>query len=405
MWFIWIGCTEPPDDGPDPACPEVCEVALRLDATPGAVIVRSDPPGFSFEGDVLDGDGAAVAHIGGLSEQAVEVALVAGGAYVADLTYACAPGASEPPCRAVRIPFVAAGPTTTTTSGTPDGTVTDVIVQEVAPSADLLFVVDDSCSMTDQQNDLIGSFPVFVDSLVGSGVDYHIGVVTTDLDRPGESGKLRAVGGQKWIDDATVDPTGVFDAMASVGTTGSGQEQGLGAVYTALELERDGYNAGFLRDASDVHVIVLSDEDDQTRSTLITEPEFEGWFDGLRGSAAERSFSSIVALTGPDRGDRYLAVTEAIGGAAYDITAGDYAAALLELGLAAAGLHREFPLSAIPDPDTLDVTVVLEEGTILEFDRDVDYVYDATRVSVVFQGYVPESGAQVVIRYVPAVRR
>jgi hypothetical protein len=57
---------------------------------------------------------------------------------------------------------------------------TDEIVQLTTPSADVLWVVDNSSSMSDNQRALTDNFPVFFDWFLGSGLDYHIGVVSTD---------------------------------------------------------------------------------------------------------------------------------------------------------------------------------------------------------------------------------
>ena len=133
-----------------------------------------------------------------------------------------------------------------------------------------------------------------------------------------QSGKLREFGGERWVDEDTVDPINVFGAMARLGTSGSSSEQGLGATYTALETLRDTYNNGFLRDESDIHVVVLSDERDQTPGNLITGDEFVDWFDNLRPDADATTFSSIVTLNGYNRGSEYIEVTEQVGGVVHE---------------------------------------------------------------------------------------
>lgn len=292
---------------------------------------------------------------------------------------------------------------TTEPAPTADDSVTDVFVQQAAPEVDALFVIDDSGSMADEQQALVESFPYFVDFFVGSGVDYHLGVVSTDMTDPRRSGKLVEVGGDRWIDDQTADPQAVFTAMASLGTYGSGTEAGLGAAFTALDPLADTYNAGFLREDSGLHVIVLSDEPDQTAPSLLTPQEFIDWFDGLRPDPAMRSFSSIVTLSGPARGADYLDVTQAIGGVVHDIADRDYADVLLALGVQAAGLQRAFTLSTLPDPATIEVEVD-DGGVTLGFAEGDDWSYDPTRNDVTFLAYVPPSGAVVRVHYEPATR-
>src|SRR5688500_13834828 len=66
---------------------------------------------------------------------------------------------------------------------------TDRIVQTTTPSVDVLWAIDTSCSMScvvgchGLISDLVvENFPKFTDYFVGSGLDYHIGVITMDTD-------------------------------------------------------------------------------------------------------------------------------------------------------------------------------------------------------------------------------
>src|SRR5262245_6111111 len=87
-------------------------------------------------------------------------------------------------------------------------TQTDVIVQVTTPMVDVLWTIDNSCSMADEQNGLTENFPKFMDYFLGSGLDYHIGVTSTDLDDPSHKGKLQDGGTPyKYIDEET--PTAI----------------------------------------------------------------------------------------------------------------------------------------------------------------------------------------------------
>ena len=104
---------------------------------------------------------------------------------------------------------------------------------------DVLWVIDNSCSMADEQEQLTSNFPSFINYFLDSGVDYHIGVISTDLDDSSEAGQLRAPDGVRFIIPDTEEPETVFEGMATVGIEGSGSEKGRGAAYTAIELRRD----------------------------------------------------------------------------------------------------------------------------------------------------------------------
>jgi hypothetical protein len=70
-------------------------------------------------------------------------------------------------------------------------------------AADVLLVFDNSCSMLDEQVLLAETAPLVLDSLDASSVDWHVGVVTTDLDSPADSGRLRSFDGALWGDPSS----------------------------------------------------------------------------------------------------------------------------------------------------------------------------------------------------------
>jgi hypothetical protein len=280
---------------------------------------------------------------------------------------------------------------------------TDVIVQLSTPKVDILWTIDNSCSMGNEQDELTENIPSFMDYFLGSGLDYHIGVVSTDLFDPSQNGKLQDGGTPyKYIDIDTPDAIGVYVAMASMGTTGHFPEKGIGATYLALETLRDTFNAGFYRDESSLHTIVVSDEQDWTEDSIVSTPEFINWYDGQKLEADERTFSSVVDFT--DHSE-YENVTEDIGGILWNINEGDFARVLDLLGVQTAGLKREFFLSQLPEPGTIDVNVDDTSGVTFHFVEATgdplvgDWTYDRSRNSITFLSYLPDELAQVRIRY------
>ncbi len=176
---------------------------------------------------------------------------------------------------------------------------------------DLLFVIDDSASMADKQNNLAVNFPNFINTLnsVEGGLpNIHLGVVTTDMGTTatqsaspgpgigtigqggcaanGKNGALQTNGAMvtgTFISDIkqtdgtrlknyTGDLATTFAQMARVGATGCGFEQPLFAMRRALE--NNPSNAGFLRPNALLGVVFLTDEDDCTaRTTEIFAPD------------------------------------------------------------------------------------------------------------------------------------
>ena len=103
---------------------------------------------------------------------------------------------------------------------------------EQAPheKVDLLFVIDDTGSMAEEQAALSDSFVALVEAVDGLGLAYHFGVVTT-ASSGDEAGVLQ---GDPWIvTAASDDPVGDLAQAVEVGTSGV-EEAGLAAMITAL---------------------------------------------------------------------------------------------------------------------------------------------------------------------------
>jgi hypothetical protein len=271
----------------------------------------------------------------------------------------------------------------------------DEITQVTTPEVDILWVIDNSGSMAEEQQKLANNFPEFVRFFLDSGLDWHIGVVSTDTDGA-EKGKLQGAGGYRYLDADTPNPTELFQQMASLGTGGSSDERGRRAAYSALtDPLLSGYNAGFYRENASLHVIVISDENDYSGSNP-SRNEFISFLNNIKADPDTVTFSSIVGPANgcatADPGTEYLAVTNAVGGITESICVSDWAPVLEQLGLQAAGLKREYFLSEVP-----------VEGTITVWVEDQGYVYDGIDESLLGNGVTQadlcESGACFTYQY------
>lgn len=297
----------------------------------------------------------------------------------------------------------------------------DKIVQVTSPAVDILWVIDVSGSMLEEQNDLAENFPAFMDYFLGSGLDYHIGVISTSM-RPmvGHQGRLQeSTGGDRWITPDTTDAKGDFATMAMMGDGVDDIEAGLEATFACLETMAvpGGYNDGFFRKGNEeagLHVNIISDENDYSDNAAIGggPAEFIDWFESLKPAASGvnvnesdlATFNSIVNPPGSGLlegtpGTRYITVTDGAGGVMHDIHGGDWIAVLEALGIQAAGLKSEYFLSHLPVVSSLDVKVELLDGTVLPFAKGPDYTYDASRNSITFTEYIPDPLSSVFIEY------
>jgi hypothetical protein len=292
--------------------------------------------------------------------------------------------------------------------------VTDYITQTQNPAADILWIIDNSCSMSNEQNKLAENFPQFMNYFVGSELDYHIGVTSTDVDNSynGSKGTLREGHSRKpiplgpevlqeestsyYIDEYTANPISVFVDMATMGTLGAGTEKGLGATYLALETKRETANIGFYRNGAAIHTITISDEIDQTPETIISRANFIDWYGGLKGQSSYTTFSAITKL---DVANNYEFVASKIGGLVFDIER-DWSPFLSELGIQASSLQTEYFLSQLPVMETINVSVI--NGFIIYTFTPEEWTYSEPRNSISFIAFQPLALSVITIQYTPA---
>lgn len=228
---------------------------------------------------------------------------------------------------------------------------------------DVLWVVDNSGSMYEEQEALAENFSGFIGWAQTLGVDYHIGVTSTDMEDPDHSGRLQ--GTIRVIDPGTPNPAEVFGDNVRLGINGSPYEMGLAASHAALSPPLvTGYNADFLRDDAKLAVIYVSDEEDQSPG----EVEFYvQYFLNMKGTAEWVTLSAICGdlpdgCSDPEMGSagaapRYHAVQNRTGGSFHSICQSDWSGLMADLGEDAFAPIRTFPLSRPADPATIAVTV------------------------------------------------
>lgn len=271
---------------------------------------------------------------------------------------------------------------------------TDVIVQHPAQSADVLFVIDNSCSMGDDQIRLAQNMPGLFAAFSSSGLDFHLGVVSTDVLLPSHSGHLQGVPGYLWIDQHTPDPVPKFRDMVLLGSGGYSPESGLLASYLALGPD---INQGFYRAdyGTALHVIYISDEPDQSIGLSTT--EFVSW---LQSQKSLVTASAIVHLYDDydcdayGFGEGYIEVAEATGGVTRSICADDWSSLVDDIGALVTGPPREFFLSGNPVEDTVEVTVEAGAVTVAP-----PFEYNRQRNSVALLDYTPPPLARIRVRY------
>ena len=279
--------------------------------------------------------------------------------------------------------------------------VTDTHYQNIPKTADILFVISNWWSSEQLQQELINAFDEMLRTMIDSGVDYHVGVISTDTDHFDDNGKLREGFGLRWIDVDTPSPMLTFQQMATMHAEGCvGPRRPRDATYMALEVEKNNWNLGFRRTNASLHTVFVSDDADQ--SYIHSFEEWTEWYGTHTHTPELDSLSTIVDLAAdtvnPTAASQFQGTVHEIENLPWDN-------ALDRIALRVRGPRMMFNLSRMPEVDSIEVWVADgEEERLFEFGEDEtsgEYMYLEEENAILFHDYRPPSHARVDITYVP----
>jgi hypothetical protein len=321
--------------------------------------------------------------------------------------------------------------------GTLQTSQTDIFDQASQATVDVLFVVDDSGSMADDQDQLAANFPEFFSTSQVDDADYHIAVTTTltvgscvpspstpNCADDDMSGYYTSCSGERFLTPSSPTPEDQFACNVRVSeernparSTSDSGEGGLRAAYNFLSAPRIDdpvINGGFLRENAKLHVIVVTDEPDQSRGPTELYVDFFRNLKGFRNeslvavSAIAKRNGEVCNADDTDRGDgRYATVVDALHGRFQSICDQDWSDSMRELGFDSVGLQVEFFLSRAATASSLSVCVRENSATAPcravapTNDGAIDgWFFDPATNSIVFNpGSVPPRGSRVEARY------
>jgi hypothetical protein len=271
------------------------------------------------------------------------------------------------------------------------------------PKIDLLIVVDNSLTMGAEQVQIAVSIPDIITDLVQPIHDIHVGVISTDMDDPQQSGRLIPYDEQLWIDGETgVDEATVWLAGAvELGTSGAPVEQARAAVMACLAEHGDGVNAGFRRGDAHLAVLLFSDEDDSSEVPDV--PDFLSWLDVEVGLEKVQVHGIVGVDQTPTCGEavgfEHLDLIQATQGTSLSICEPDFGPFLVSLAqnMITDALPHRFALREAAEPGS--VVVEIAAGTFLNVLSEDAFVYDVSTATVVIDGQGPPAGARVTIHY------
>ena len=328
--------------------------------------------------------------------------------------------------------------------------------QTINGKVDILFVIDNSGSMGQNQSRLSTNFAAWIQAFNAKGLDYHIAITTTDSYRYGLGDHTKNPdgtykystafrGGIMTSDDA--DVVSEFEAAALVGTTGSGDERALASFQATLS---DPANAAFPRSDASFSIIMIGDEDDWAHAPVsglysglevwqpdTTFPDYAGYepyvqsltgnnpaavlmpvsgflsyLDTRLGVTASSRNYNIHAITvtdptclatypvgaGQHIGYRYMDLATQAGGTVNSLC-NDFAGDLTNISNSIIELTTKFFLTRTPVAGTLVVQI---NGVAVASDPTNGYTYSSSDNSVSFHGSaVPSAGTSISVAFQP----
>lgn len=278
---------------------------------------------------------------------------------------------------------------------------------------DLVFVVDNSSSMSQKQLKLSQTIPPLIDGLLTLKMDFHIAVISTSM------GGSLANGGQflgtpAILTNATPNLKTVLQQRILQGESGSNREAGLESLEKAFSAPHitTGRGKDFLRDGSLLSVIVLSDDDDKSvndyshYADFLTsiKPPFD---DGT--SAWLFNFVGVLNLGGDCNslnqnnigvGTAYINLALTSGGVTQSICSADLSKAISNIKARVIEVLTDYKLNRIPNVSTIQVLI---NGLPVPKNNENGWEYVSSGNLIRFHGsYVPSADAKVVVNFTPA---
>lgn len=237
---------------------------------------------------------------------------------------------------------------------TATGVYVDSVVDEFevdgATPVDIIFAVDQSCSMDDDTTRLANNFSTFIGSISDYSDNWRIGVVTDD-DGCFNNGIITS---------GTSNYESVFSSAVTHGSGGWYTEALLTLAYRSIqETTSSGCNPSFLRPDALLHVIMVSDEREQSSSS------YSSYVTLMQSYVSDPSLLMLSAVAGDypsgcgtaEAGDGYYQAVMATGGVFLSICSTDWSAHVEDLAAATVAGLNSYELSSTPDESSIRVWV------------------------------------------------
>ena len=220
---------------------------------------------------------------------------------------------------------------------------------------DILWVIDNSGSMGDDQQRLAQNFGKFINSFAGTvqNADFQMGIITTDnsINRDSE-GKLNST----YLKTNRQNFISYFQTKVKAGASGSGTEKGL--FYSLDFLQK---YSSWVRGHAYLIAIYVSDEDDfsgqPTHAASNSDDDVAAaFFQSLSGTKTPTQLFKSFAVVNAG-GHRYIKLAQLSGGKTYDIVSDSFDTILQDFGRQLAKIASQFQLKYPAQEGTVEVFI------------------------------------------------
>lgn len=257
-------------------------------------------------------------------------------------------------------------------------------IEQTTSKADFLFVIDNSGSMSDEQDKISSLTTSFIDTIKNAGLDFKVGTITTD------SSELRGLGFTS--DDEQI----AIDFLP--GTWGSATETGIYFAEEALT-ENTGSIAlaGYPRENASLSVIIMSDEESQYEALS------DSTFDVEDNLFIDKGYR-VYAVVEPNDAiySQYDDLANATDGTVLNIEEiEEYDVFMDTIANNAGALSAGYKLTLSDTNQILSSSIaVTVEGIDVIRDTDSGWQYYAQSHSIVFTGEaIPAAGSDIKVSY------
>lgn len=310
---------------------------------------------------------------------------------------------------------------------------------------DILFVVDNSGSMSTSQQNLANNFASFISKFVTKGYDFRVAVTTTDAFygeqftsqgcsickveqtrfRSGTNPKTYVIESAKYNLNSQADIDKIksdFAANVKVGINGSGDERAFSSFKAALS---SSLNAGFHRPEAYLAIVIVSDEEDFSQSSfnmsesytnpnLYTVASYKTYLETFTSGIAGEDFlvsaigvfdetcrSTLAGSNGAQKiAYRYGELADLTGGTKNSIC-GNFDTSLDNISTQI--LSQSRPVYTLDKKPIVASIQVIVDGVSVPQSSTDGWSYDATANTITINGttYKPNAGSDIVINFDP----